>query len=80
MKQTPDSFVCRFLLENLDIRGAFVRLDDVWQALQHDRNYPAPVAELLGQMCAVVAVIAGNLKQPGRLTFQVQGQGPVSML
>jgi molecular chaperone Hsp33 len=74
------SYVQRFMLEALDIRGAVVRLDDVWQALQRDRDYPDEVAELLGQMCAVAAVVAGNLKQPGRLTFQIQGHGPVGLL
>lgn len=76
----PPSYIQRFLLENLDIRGAVVRLDDVWQAMQEGRDYPPAVATLLGEMAAVSAVIAGNLKQPGRLTFQIQGHGPVSLL
>jgi len=76
----PASAVQRFLLENLDIRGAVVRLTDVWQALRRDRDYPAAVARLLGEMAAVTAIIAGNLKQPGRLTFQIQGHGPISLL
>lgn len=79
MKQ-PSSHVSRFLLEELDIRGAMVRLDDVWQALQRGRNYPDPVARLLGEMSAVSALIAANLKQPGRLTFQIQGHGPLHLL
>ena len=29
----PPSHVQRFLLEDLDIRGAFVRLTGVWQAM-----------------------------------------------
>lgn len=76
----PDSYIQRFLLEDLDIRGALVRLGGVWQALQAGRGYPPAVATLLGQMSAVAAVIAGNLKQPGRLTFQIQGHGPVGLL
>ena len=75
-----DSYIQRFLLEDLDIRGAVTRLGGVWQALQQGRDYPAPVAALLGQMSAVTAVISGNLKQPGRLTFQIQGHGPVGLL
>ncbi|WP_068639161.1 Hsp33 family molecular chaperone HslO [Thauera butanivorans] len=76
----PSSYVQRFLLEELDIRGAVVRLTDVWQAMQAERGYPAAVARLLGEMAAVSVVITGNLKQPGRLTFQVSGHGPVSLL
>lgn len=74
------SSIRRFLLEKLDIRGAVVHLNDVWQALQAGRHYPPAVASLLGQMAAVTVVIAGNLKQAGRLTFQIQGQGPVGLL
>ncbi len=76
----PDSYVQRFLLEDLDIRGAVVRLTDVWQAMQASRGYPEAVARLLGEMSAVSVVIAGNLKQAGRLTFQIAGHGPVSLL
>ena len=39
-----------------------------------------PVRDLLGEMAAVTALIGSNLKAPGRLSFQLQGHGPVSML
>jgi len=74
------SYVQRFLLEDLDIRGAVVRLDDVWLQLQTGRDYAPELANLLGQMSAVATVVAGNLKQAGRLTIQIQGHGPVGLL
>lgn len=74
------SFIQRFLLENLGIRGSIVRLADVWQAMQRGRAYPDAAARLLGEMATASTVIAGNLRQPGRLTFQIQGHGPVSLL
>lgn len=73
-------FVVRFLLEELDIRGAFVRLEDVWRSLQARRDYCGTVRDLLGEMTATAVLVAGNLKQPGRLTFQLQGHGPIRML
>jgi len=72
--------VQRFLFDDLDIRGAVVRLDSVWQQLMDKRNYPAPVVELLGQMSVTTLLLADNLKQAGRLTIQVRGDGPVSLL
>lgn len=78
--RSNDSWVCRFLLEKLDIRGAVVRLDDVWQALQHGRDYPPAVARILGEMAAVSVIVAGNLKQPGRLTFQIHGDAALRLL
>lgn len=76
----PTNQIHRFLLENLDIRGTWVQLNSAWQALCNGRNYPAPVNALLGEVAAVSVLLAANLKQPGRLTFQVQGSGPISLL
>lgn len=75
-----DSYVQRFLFEDLDIRGAVVRLDSAWQGMQADRAYPAIVTRLLGEMMATAAIIGGNLKQPGRLTFQLSGHGLLKAL
>lgn len=74
------NYVQRFLLENLDIRGAIVHLDSVWQDILSGRNYPDPVTHLLGEMSAVTLLLSENLKQTGRLTIQLTGNGPVSML
>ena len=73
-------FVVRFLLEDLDIRGAFVRLGEAWRSLQARRGYCNTVRDLLGEMTATAVLIGSNLKQPGRLTFQLQGHGPIRML
>lgn len=75
-----NNYVQRFLLENLDIRGAIVHLDSVWQQMLQDRHYPAPVMQLLGEMSATTLLLGDNLKQAGRLTVQLKGNGPVSML
>ncbi|MBL8405849.1 MAG: Hsp33 family molecular chaperone HslO [Dechloromonas sp.] len=75
-----DSFVRRFLFEGLDIRGAIVHLGDAWMAMQHGRDYQPTVAQLLGETAAVTALIAAQLKQPGRLTLQLRGGGPIQLL
>ncbi|WP_153111284.1 Hsp33 family molecular chaperone HslO [Propionivibrio limicola] len=72
--------VQRFLFDDLDIRGAVVRLDSVWEKLMSGRNYPEPVIKLLGEMSATTLLLADNLKQPGRLTIQMRGNGPVSLM
>ena len=73
-------FVRRFLFDELDIRGAVIRLGPAWREMTRGRNYPEPVQRLLGEMTAVTLLIGANLKQRGRLSFQVQGHGPVSLL
>lgn len=70
----------RFLLDDLDIRGAVVRLGPVWQQITERRHYPAPANALLGEMCATSLFIADALKHPGRITFQLRGNGPVALL
>lgn len=74
------NYVQRFLLENLNIRGAVVHLDSIWQQMTAGRSYPQPVAQLLGEMSAITLLLGENLKQAGRLTIQLTGDGPVSML
>jgi molecular chaperone Hsp33 len=69
-----------FLFEHLDIRGALVSLDRTWHELVTGRDYPADVARILGEMAAVTTLIAANLKQPGRMTFQLRGEGPINLL
>jgi molecular chaperone Hsp33 len=38
------------------------------------------VIDLLGQMSVTTLLLADNLKQPGRLTIQLRGNGPISLL
>ena len=75
-----DSFVQRFIFEKLDIRGAVVYLGEAWQQMQAGRDYQPTVAQLLGETATVTALIAGQLKQPGRLTLQLRGNGAVQLL
>ncbi len=70
----------RFLLDDLDIAGALVRLGPVWRKLLDNRGYPMPVARLLGELSASSLLVSSNLKQPGRVTIQLRGNGPISLL
>jgi molecular chaperone Hsp33 len=70
----------RFLFEDLDIRGALVRLGPAWREMQGSRGYAPAVRDLLGELTAVGTLIASNLKVPGHLNFYCRGKGPVSLL
>ena len=76
----PPSRVRSFLFEQLDIRGAWVQLGSPWREMIAGRDYPEPALELLGQLAVVATLITANLKQPGRLTFQLRGEGAVLLL
>ncbi|HPU79086.1 Hsp33 family molecular chaperone HslO [Accumulibacter sp.] len=75
-----DDCLHRFLFDDLDIRGALVRLGPAWRAMIENRAYPAPVVQLLGEMSATTVLLGGQLKQPGRLTIQMRGSGPIALL
>lgn len=80
MTAEPEDIVRRFLFEELDIRGAVVRLTGAWREMCEGRDYPSAVQRLLGELTAVAVLIGCNLKQPGRLTLQIRGHGPVRLL
>ncbi len=77
---SQSSRVRGFLFEQLDIRGAWVQLGPAWREMIAGRGYPEPAIELLGQLAVVTTLITANLKQAGRLTFQLRGEGAVSLL
>lgn len=80
MNESIPNRVRSFLFEQLDIRGGWVRLGSAWQAMTAGRDYPPPASELLGQLAAATTLIGANLKQAGRLTFQLRGAGAISLL
>lgn len=79
MLRETDRFV-RFHFPELSIRGAWVHLDDTYRALISGRNYPTAVSRMLGEMASITALMAGQLKHPGRLTFQMRDPGPINLL
>src|SRR4030081_362175 len=72
--------VRRFIGENRQVRGRWVRLDAAWRELCAHSDYPQPVRELLGQAVAASVLLAATLKFNGPLTLQLQGTGAVKLL
>jgi molecular chaperone Hsp33 len=70
----------RFLIENSDVRGELVRLDETWQTILAKHDYPPRVRGLLGEISAATALLGSTLKFDGSLIVQMQGNGPVSLL
>ncbi|WP_178861324.1 Hsp33 family molecular chaperone HslO [Thiomicrorhabdus cannonii] len=72
--------VQRFLFKELNIRGQHIHLQESWQAMLKDRHYPLSIIKLLGELTAVSVLMASGMKHQGRITLQVQGSGPVTLL
>lgn len=73
-----DDLVAGFQIENWPVRGRVVRLGEVVDAIIKRHDYPEPVANLLGEACALAALVGASLKFEGRLIVQAQGDGAVS--
>jgi len=72
--------VQRFLFKELNIRGQHIQLQESWQAMLKDRHYPEVIVKLLGELTAMSVLMANGMKHEGRVTMQVQGSGPISLL
>jgi molecular chaperone Hsp33 len=69
----------KFMLGEGNVRGVAVRLGDAWQEMLRRRRHGAPVQELLGEMSAASALLAGSLKFDGTLILQIHGDGPLRL-
>jgi molecular chaperone Hsp33 len=79
MTTTPkDDLVAAFQIEGWPVRGRVVRLGAAIDEILTRHAYPEPVANLLGEACALAALVGSSLKIDGRLIVQAQGDGPVS--
>jgi molecular chaperone Hsp33 len=73
-----DDFVSAFQIEGEPVRGRITRLGAVVDDILTRHEYPEPVANLLGEACALAALVGASLKFEGRLIIQAQGDGPVA--
>jgi molecular chaperone Hsp33 len=72
-----DDLVAAFQIEDQPARGRIVRLGPAIDRILSAHDYPEPVADLLGEACALAALVGASLKFEGRLIVQAQGDGPV---
>ncbi len=72
--------VLPFSIENTDIRGQIVRLGPALDDVLSRHDYPAPVSKILGEALLLTSMLGAALKFDGKLTLQIQGDGPVSMM
>jgi molecular chaperone Hsp33 len=72
-----DDLVSAFQIEGWPVRGRLVRLAGAVDEILTRHEYPEPVAALLGEACALAALVGSSLKFDGKLIVQAQGDGPV---
>lgn len=72
--------VAAFQIEGTQVRGRITRMGAMVDDILSRHAYPEPVANLLGEACALAALVGASLKFEGRLIVQAQGDGPVSFV
>ena len=75
-----DNAVVRFQVGESAVRGRVIRLGGAIDEILTRHQFPDAVSELLGEAACVVSMMGVALKFNGKLIFQAQGDGPVSML
>ena len=75
-----DDILLPFQVGDTAVRGRVVRLTGVIDKILNAHGYEAPVSELVGEAAALVSMMGASLKFDGKLIFQAQGDGPVSMV
>jgi molecular chaperone Hsp33 len=75
-----DDLVASFQIESQPVRGRIVRLGPAVDEVLTRHAYPEAVANLLGEACALAALVGASLKFEGRLIIQAQGDGPVAFV
>ncbi|MBB3102867.1 Hsp33 family molecular chaperone HslO [Azomonas macrocytogenes] len=73
-------FIRRFIFDDTDVRGECVSLGASYGHVLAKHPYPEPVGQLLGELLAAAALLAGTLKFDGLLVLQVRSVGAVPLL
>lgn len=75
-----DDILYRFLLEQAQLRGVLVHLNDSWRQVRDRAEYPPVVADLLARALTASALFTGNIKFEGSLSIQLKAAGAMNLL
>jgi len=75
-----DDIILPFQIADTAVRGRVVRLAGTVDKILSAHKFQDPLSELLGEAVALVAMMGASLKFDGKLIFQAQGDGPVSII
>lgn len=70
----------RFIFDKSPVRGEFIHLDQSFQTIVNQHDYPLPIRQLLGEALCVAGLLSAIIKFNGRLTVQFRGKGKLKLL
>jgi molecular chaperone Hsp33 len=74
------SYIQRFVFDKLPLRGAFVVLDDVWQTISNQREYPEGIQQFMGELLVANVLLTANLKLKGKVITQIQDNPKLDLI
>ena len=74
------SFVQRFIFDQLPVRGVFVVLEDVWQTIAGQKEYPDGLMQILGELLSANILLTANLKLKGKVIAQIHNNPKVDLV
>lgn len=75
-----NNIVTPYLFDQAPIRIQAVQMSDAWQAMHAAHQLPAEVTHTLGRCAAATALLATTIKFEGRISVQMQSDGPLKLL
>lgn len=69
----------RFLFDDFQIRGEIAQAHGAFQQCIENHNYPVEIANTIGELLIATTLLTATLKFEGKITVQIQGNGPLSM-
>lgn len=78
--EAADDLILPFQVGDTAVRGRVVRLGGAIDEILGGHGFPHSTSVLLGEAAALVAMMGAALKFDGKLIFQAQGDGPLSMI
>lgn len=70
----------RFIFENVSVRGEIVHLNESFQTIMQQHDYPSIIRQLLGEVLVAASLLSATIKYQGRLTVQFQGKDKLKLL
>ncbi|TEW53949.1 Hsp33 family molecular chaperone HslO [Psychromonas sp. RZ22] len=69
----------RFLFDDFEIRGEITQAHETFKQCINNHDYPEAIANTLGELLIATSLLTATLKFEGKITVQIQGDGPLSM-
>ncbi len=70
----------RFDVSGSPVRGEWIELDSAWREIVTRHSQESEAIAVLGELTAASMLLSATLKHRGRLTAQITGDGPISLM